>query len=42
MNDLTNAVFTQLDERRVKVTGSRFVRDETYRVKLEGAVLTAT
>jgi hypothetical protein len=38
MNDLTNAsVFTQLDERRVKVTGSRFVRDETYRVKLEGA-----
>jgi len=37
MNDLTNAVFTQLDERRVKVTGSRFVRDEMYRVKLEGA-----
>ena len=37
MNDLTDAVFTQLDERRVKVTGSRFVRDETYRVKLEGA-----
>jgi hypothetical protein len=37
MNDLTNAVFTQVDERRVKVTGSRFVRDATYRVKLEGA-----
>jgi hypothetical protein len=37
MNDLTNAVFTQLDERRVKVTGSRFIRDKTYRVKLEGA-----
>ena len=37
MNDLTNAVFTQLDERRVKVTGSRFVPDAVYRVKLEGA-----
>jgi hypothetical protein len=37
MNDLTQAVFTQLDERRVKVTGSRFVPDARYRVKLEGA-----
>jgi hypothetical protein len=37
MNDLTAATFTQLDERRVKVTGSRFVPDKTYRVKLEGA-----
>jgi hypothetical protein len=37
MNDLTNAVFTQVDDRRVKVTGSRFVPDATYRVKLEGA-----
>jgi len=37
MNDLTNARFTQLDQRRVKVTGSRFVPDATYRVKLEGA-----
>jgi hypothetical protein len=37
MNDLTHAVFTQLDERRVKVTGSRFIPDKTYRVKLEGA-----
>src|SRR6476469_1457719 len=37
MNDLTHTQFTQLDERRVKVTGSRFVRDETYRVKLAGA-----
>ena len=37
MNDLTNAVFTQVDERRVKVTGSRFIPDDTYRVKLEGA-----
>lgn len=37
MNDLTNAVFTQVDERRVRVTGSRFIPDDTYRVKLEGA-----
>ncbi len=37
MNDLTQAVFTQLDGRRVKVTGSRFVPDASYRVKLEGA-----
>lgn len=37
VNDLTDAVYTQLDERRVKVTGSRFVRDKVFRVKLEGA-----
>ena len=37
VNDLTDAKFTQLDQRRVKVTGSRFIRDTTYRVKLEGA-----
>jgi len=37
MNDLSDAKFTQLDQRRVKVTGSRFVPDATYRVKLEGA-----
>lgn len=37
MNDLTDAVFTQLDQRRVKVTGSRFIPDARYRVKLEGA-----
>ena len=37
MNDLTDAKFTQLDPRRVKVSGSRFVPDATYRVKLEGA-----
>src|SRR5262245_26818798 len=37
MNDLTQSVFTQVDERRVKVTGSRFVPDPVYRVKLEGA-----
>ena len=32
-----NAVFTQVDERRVKVSGSRFIPDARYRVKLEGA-----
>ena len=37
MNDLTHAQFIQLDERRVKVTGSRFIPDARYRVKLEGA-----
>jgi hypothetical protein len=37
VNDLSAAVYTQLDERRVKVTGSRFVADKVYRVKLEGA-----
>ena len=37
VNDLTDSVFTQLDERRVRVSGSRFVPDATYRVKLEGA-----
>jgi len=37
MNDLTDATFTQIDARRVKVSGSRFIPDATYRVKLEGA-----
>ena len=37
VNDLTHALFEQLDERLVKVTGSRFVPDLAYRVKLEGA-----
>ena len=37
MNDLTDATFTQLDERRVRVAGSRFIADKIYRVKLEGA-----
>src|SRR5262249_29562353 len=37
MNDLTHSEFSQLDERRVRVTGSRFVPDAVYRVKLEGA-----
>lgn len=37
MNDLSGAVFEQMDERRVRVTGSRFIPDARYRVKLEGA-----
>ncbi|MGZ8202830.1 MAG: acyclic terpene utilization AtuA family protein [Burkholderiales bacterium] len=37
MNDLTHAVFSQIDARRVRVSGSRFVPDARYRVKLEGA-----
>ena len=37
MNDLSDATFTQFDDRRVKVTGSRFVPDAVYRIKLEGA-----
>ena len=37
INDLSDATFTQFDDRRVKVTGSRFVPDAVYRIKLEGA-----
>ena len=37
VNDLSNAVYRQLDERRVAVTGSKFIADKVYRVKLEGA-----
>ena len=35
--DLTDSDFEQLDDRRVKVKGSKFVRDDIYTVKLEGA-----
>lgn len=35
--DLTAAEFTQLDERRVRVCGSRFVQADEYTIKLEGA-----
>ncbi len=35
--DLSEADFEQYDERRVKVTGSKFIPDEDYTVKLEGA-----
>ena len=37
VNDLSNAVYRQLDERRVEVSGSKFIADKVYRVKLEGA-----
>ncbi len=37
INDLTDARFTQTDPRRVTVSGSRFIPDDVYRVKLEGA-----
>ncbi len=35
--NLTNSAFEELDERRVKVSGSKFVADEIYTLKLEGA-----
>ncbi len=34
--DLRNSTFTQIEENKVKVTGSRFVPTEGYFVKLEG------
>lgn len=34
--DMTETRFHQIDERRVRVTGSRFVPERPYRVKLEG------
>ncbi|HZP77791.1 MAG TPA: acyclic terpene utilization AtuA family protein [Pseudolabrys sp.] len=37
MNDLSATRFEQIDERRVRVAGSRFVPDKVYKVKLEGA-----
>lgn len=39
VNDLTNCEFRQEDERTVRVSKSRFRRDERYCVKLEGAEL---
>lgn len=36
--DVTQAQYTALDARQVRVTGSRWVATEPYRVKLEGAV----
>ncbi|GAB6139033.1 acyclic terpene utilization AtuA family protein [Halanaerobaculum tunisiense] len=35
--DLSEADFEQYDDRRVKVTGSKFIADEEYTIKLEGA-----
>jgi hypothetical protein len=37
INDLSDSRFEQLDERRVKISGSRWVEAERYLVKLEGA-----
>jgi hypothetical protein len=35
--DVTGAIYTALDDRRVRVTGSTWVPSHTYSVKLEGA-----
>ena len=35
--DVTGAIYTALDDRRVRVTGSTWVPGDTYTVKLEGA-----
>jgi hypothetical protein len=35
--DVTDAIYTALDDRRVRVTGSTWVPSHTYSVKLEGA-----
>lgn len=37
VNDLSQTVFEQVDDRRVRVRGSRFAADARYCVKLEGA-----
>jgi hypothetical protein len=37
--DTTHAVYTALDDRRVRVQGSRFERAEQYTVKLEGSAI---
>lgn len=39
MLDTSNCVYDQVDERTVKVTGSRFIPAEKYTVKLEGVEL---
>lgn len=36
VNDLTGCKYEQYDQRKVKVTGSKFIKDEIYKVKLEG------
>lgn len=38
--DVTHAKYAALDDRRVRVTGSKWVPSDRYTVKLEGAVLT--
>jgi hypothetical protein len=37
--DTTDAVYTALDDRRVRVTGSRFEPAEQYTIKLEGSAI---
>ncbi|MBL4873868.1 MAG: acyclic terpene utilization AtuA family protein [Rhodobacteraceae bacterium] len=37
--DVTHAEYTALDNRRVRVTGSKWIPSDRYTVKLEGAVL---
>jgi len=37
--DLREVIFAQETDRRVRVSGSKFVKDPVYRVKLEGAAL---
>ena len=37
--DVTNAEYTALDNKRVRVTGSKWVPSDRYTVKLEGAIL---
>ncbi len=39
VNDLRETRFQQADERRVKVSGSRWIQDPVYKLKLEGARL---
>jgi len=34
--DLSNCTFDQYDDRRVKVSGSRFIPSQQYTLKLEG------
>lgn len=38
--DFSNVSVTQLDQRRVRVTGSRYLKKSSYTVKVEGAALT--
>lgn len=37
--DLKNSTFEQISQNRVRVSGSKFIPDQTYRVKLEGVRL---
>jgi hypothetical protein len=40
MNDLNDSHFEQLDNRRVRVNGSRWISDPVYKIKLEGVRFT--